>query len=106
MRTRYSALSRRRYSALLIAQALRLVDWGGRVHLNGTGTERDRLDCENVTHDQNPGIFVYKSVTMQSFQATPYVSRVEGFHFQSKSKERHRRVSITLSGIVFEGMNE
>ena len=87
-----------------IAQALRLVDWGGRVHLNGTGTERDPLDCDNVTYDQNPGIFVNKSVAMQSFQATTYVSCVEGFHFQTTiSKESHRRVSIKLSGIVFEG---
>ena len=86
-----------------IAQALRLVYWGGRVHLNGTGTERDPFDCENVAHDQNPGIFVNKSVTMQSFQATPYVSCMEGFHFQTNPKESHRRVSITLSGIVLEG---
>ena len=86
-----------------IAQALRLVDWDGRVHLNGTGTERDPFGCENVTHGQNPGIFANKSVTMQSFQATPYVSCVEGFHFQTNPKESHRRVSITLSGIVFEG---
>ena len=86
-----------------IAQALRLVDWGGRVHLNGTGTRRDPFDCENVTHDQNPGIFVDKSVTMQSYQETPYVSCAEGFHFQTNTKESNRRVSITLSGIVFEG---
>ena len=66
-----------------ITQAMRLVDWGGRVHLNGTGTERDPFGCENVTHDQNPGMFANKSVTMQSFQATPYVSCVEGFHFQT-----------------------
>ena len=85
-----------------IAQALRLVHWGGRVHLNGTGTNRDPFDCENVTHDQNPGIFVDKRVTMQSFQETPYVSCAEGFHFQTNTKENNRRVSITLSGIVFE----
>ena len=87
-----------------IALALRLVDWGGRIHLNGTGTELDPYDCENVTHAQNPGILVNKSVTIQSFQATPYVSCAEGFHFQTiNPKESHRRVSITLSGIVFQG---
>ena len=86
-----------------ITRAMRLVDWGGRVHLNGTGTERDPFGCETVTHDQNPGMFANKSVTMQSFQATPYVSCVEGFHFQTNPKERHRKVAITLSGIVFEG---
>ena len=87
-----------------IAQAFRLVDWGGRIHLNGTGTERDCFDCKNrEAHDQNPGILVNKSVTMQSFQATPYVSCAEGFHFQTNPKESHRRVSITLSGIVFKG---
>jgi len=86
-----------------IAQALGLVDWGGRVHLNGTGTERDPFDCENVTQDQNPGIFVKKSVTMQSFQETPYVSCAEGFHFQTNTKENNRRVSVTLSGMVFKG---
>ena len=87
-----------------IALALYLVHGGGRVHLNGTETERNPFGCENVTHDQNPGILVNKSVTIQSYQATPYVSCAEGFHFQTiNPKESNRRVSISLSGIVFEG---
>lgn len=88
-----------------IAQAIRLVDWGGHIHLNGTGTERHPFDCKNrmAAHEHHPGISVNKSVTMESFESTPYVSCVEGFYFQTDPRVMNRRVTVTLSGIVFKG---
>lgn len=87
-----------------IAQAIHLVDWGGHIHLNGTGTERDPFDCKKgVAHDPNPGIYINKSVTMESFQSFPYVACAEGFHFQPDPTKVHRRVTVILSGIVFKG---
>lgn len=87
-----------------IVQAILLVDPDGHIHLNGTGTEQDPFDCKKrVAHDLNPGIYINKSVTMESFLSTPYVACAGGFHFQPDPRDVHKRVTVVLSGIVFKG---
>lgn len=81
-----------------ILQAIQLVDWGGHIYLNGTGTKEHPFDCKNRTaHDQNPGIPISKSVSMESFEAMSFIACEKGFHFYKLK----RRMKIRLSGIAF-----
>ena len=83
-----------------IARAVELVDWGGIIHLNGTGTKEQPFDCKDRTaHDQNPGISIKKSLTIESFNSTPYVACEKGFQFNKVQ----RRLTTKLLGIVFDG---
>ena len=83
-----------------ILRAIQLVDWDGHIYLNGTGTKEQPLDCKNprIAHDQNPGISISKSVSMESFEVTSFIACEKGFHF-NKLK---RRIKIRLTGIAFK----
>ena len=74
------------------------MDWGGHIHLVGTGTERQPYDCES-TDDHPSGIVVQKGLKMASLNSTPYVSCVNGFHFHKRPVSKP--LNIVLSGIVF-----
>ena len=83
-----------------IPRAVQLVAWDGHIYLDGSGTKKQPFDCKNrAAHDQHPGIFINKSVTMERFQSTPYVTCEKGFHFH----KMQRKVNIELSGIAFSG---
>ncbi|KAJ7391301.1 hypothetical protein OS493_019434 [Desmophyllum pertusum] len=55
-----------------IAQAVRQVDWGGSIYLNGIGTEHRPYDCS--LPDYHPGIYVNKSLSMKSNYSISHVS--------------------------------
>ena len=76
------------------------MDWGGCIHLDGTGTERQPYHCESAlvpTHQ--PGIVVQKSLKMEGLKSRPYVSCLNGFHFTKNLGIQP--LSIVLSGIAF-----
>ena len=77
-----------------IHQAVLQVDNGGRILLNGTGTEQHPYGCDG---DSPPGITVNKSLTMVGFYHTPYVSCDDGIHFRNS----HDELQIELLEIVF-----
>ena len=87
-----------------IDQAVHRIDWDGYIYLNGSGTKLQPFTCkgdrENATaHDQDPGISIDKSVSMEGFESTPYVACEKGFHFY----KYQRRMRVKLSGIAFNG---
>ena len=76
------------------------MDIGGYIYLDGTGTERKPYDCGlSVVSNQQSGIIVQKSLTIEGFKSRSYVSCVNGFHFV---KTDSRPLGIFLSGIVFQ----
>ena len=76
------------------------MDIGGYIYLDGTGTERKPYDCGlSVVSNQQSGIIVQKSLTIEGFKSRSYVSCVNGFHFV---KTNSRPLGIFLSGIVFQ----
>ncbi|KAL9973706.1 hypothetical protein ACROYT_G020194 [Oculina patagonica] len=83
-----------------IAKAVHQVDRVGHIHLDGTGTERNPYVCHlGMTHEQQPGIVVQKSLEIEGWKDTPLISCVNGFHFIKESTAP--ALNITLSGIVF-----
>ncbi len=76
------------------------MEQGGHIHLDGTGTERNPYVCHlGMTHEQQPGIVVQKSLEIEGWKALPLISCVKGFNFIKESTSP--AVNITLSGIVF-----
>ena len=76
------------------------MDIGGYIYLDSTGTERKPYDCGlSVVSNQQSGIIVQKSLTIEGFKSRSYVSCVNGFHFV---KTNSRPLGIFLSGIVFQ----
>ena len=86
-----------------IAKAIhQLPSWGGRIYLDGTGTERKPYQCNLVmAHEQHPGTVVEKSLTMEGWRALPHISCFKGFQFIKKSTSTSRVLAISLSGISF-----
>ncbi|KAL9973687.1 hypothetical protein ACROYT_G020172 [Oculina patagonica] len=85
-----------------IAQAIRQVETGGIIFLNGSGTEQHPFDCARGPPDQgfNPGVNISKNLTMKAFYSTPHVFCVEGFHFQ-KPNDEQQTLRFEFSGIAF-----
>ena len=84
-----------------IAHAVRQVDWGGHIYIDGTGTEKDPFACNSgIEHAYNPGIYINKSVIMKGFQSRPHVLCIHGINFQ-KSSEEQRALNVLLSQISF-----
>ena len=72
------------------------VTWGGRILLNGTGTEKHPYDCG----DSNTTLYINKRVTIEGGHFKPRVSCHHGINFQvPPSKEQS--LGILLSGIIF-----
>ncbi|KAJ7391335.1 hypothetical protein OS493_019469 [Desmophyllum pertusum] len=82
-----------------IAQAVRQVDWGGSIYLNGTGTEHHPYDCS--LPDYHPGIYVNKSLSMKSNYSISHVSCNGGLYFQ-KMPGKRQPLWFEISGIVFQ----
>ncbi|KAJ7371233.1 hypothetical protein OS493_027347 [Desmophyllum pertusum] len=80
-----------------ISRAVRQVDWGGHIFLDGTGTERHPYECRS-NYEQLRGILVQKDLTIEGFKSTPYISCSSGFHFDNSTSQE---LTIVLSGIVF-----
>lgn len=68
------------------------VTWGGRILLNGTGTEKYPFDCG----DSDIAFNINKSVTIEGAYFKPRVSCHRGINFQRQSSV------IELSGIIFD----
>ena len=85
-----------------IAKAIRQVTWGGRIYLDGTGTERKPFQCNLVmAHEQNTGAVVEKSLRMEGWKTLAHISCLKGFHFIKKSTTMSRVLAIAFSGIAF-----
>lgn len=85
-----------------IAKAIRQVTWGGRIYLDGTGTERKPFQCDLVmAHEQNLGAVVEKSLRMEGWRTLAHISCLKGFHFIKKSTTMSRVLAIAFSGIAF-----
>ncbi|KAL9985330.1 hypothetical protein ACROYT_G007720 [Oculina patagonica] len=83
-----------------IAKAVHQVDWGGHIYLDGTGTEENPYDCHlGMTHEQQPGILVQKSLEIEAWKATSLISCFDGFHFIKRSTIQ--TLNITLFGTAF-----
>ncbi|KAL9958129.1 hypothetical protein ACROYT_G035100 [Oculina patagonica] len=83
-----------------IAKAVHQVDQGGHIHLDGTGTEKNPYVCHlGMTHEQQPGIVVQKSLEIEGWKAAPLISCFNGFHFIKRPTTLP--LNITLSGIAF-----
>ena len=84
-----------------IAMAVDQVDWGGRIVLNGNGTNQQPFDCgKTITNGHHSGIRVSRSLTMTSLGSTlPNVSCLKGIHFHRSNES----LWITLTGIAFFG---
>lgn len=67
---------------------------GGRIFLNGTGTEQHPYGCDG---DNHPGITVNKTLTMTGLYHTPYISCHDGIRFRNS----HDELQIKLLGIAF-----
>ena len=81
-----------------IAQAVRQVDWGGHIYIDGKGTDKNPYDCNSAKiRESNTGMQVQKSLHMEGLESTPHVSCIGGLKFLSNT----RTLSIVLSGIVF-----
>ncbi|KAL9973698.1 hypothetical protein ACROYT_G020186 [Oculina patagonica] len=85
-----------------IAQAVRQVDTGGTIFLNGSGTEQRPFDCARSLPDKgfHPGVNIDKNLTMKGLYSTPHVFCVKGFHFQ-KTNDEQQTLRFELSGIAF-----
>ncbi|KAL9973690.1 hypothetical protein ACROYT_G020176 [Oculina patagonica] len=85
-----------------IAQAVRQVDTGGTIFLNGNGTDKHPFDCTSSLPDKgfHPGVNINKNLTMKGLYSTPHVFCVEGFHFQKRNDEQ-QTLRFELSGIAF-----
>ena len=70
------------------------MEWGGRILLNGTGTEQHPYGCDG---DNHPGIAVNKTLTMAGLYHTAYVSCDDGIRFRNS----HDELQIELLGIAF-----
>ena len=79
-----------------IGQAVRQVNCGGEIYLNGSGTENFPYNCSRS--NENLRIFINKSLTIAGF-FSPRVFCTAGFYFQKKNRKKHIRVK--LLGIVF-----
>lgn len=77
-----------------VKQAVLRVNGGGRILLNGTGTEQYPYGCDG---DSQPGITVNKNLTMVGLYHTPYVSCDDGIQFRNSDDG----LQIELLGIVF-----
>jgi len=78
------------------------VAWGGRIYLDGTGTERTPYRCSlEMAHEQHPGTAVQKSLVMEGWRALPHISCFKGFHFIKKSTIMSGVLAIALSSIAF-----
>ncbi|KAL9973717.1 hypothetical protein ACROYT_G020205 [Oculina patagonica] len=83
-----------------LAKAVHQVDRGGHIHLDGTGTEQNPYVCHlSMTHEQQPGIVVQKSLKIEGWKASPRISCFNGFQFTKRSTTLP--LNITLSGIAF-----
>lgn len=67
---------------------------GGRIFLNGTGTEQHPYGCDG---DNHPGITVNKTLKMTGLYHTPYISCHDGIRFRNS----HDELQIKLLGIAF-----
>ena len=85
-----------------IAQAVRQLDYGGCIYLDGRGTEQHPYDCASrpTPVGYHQGIYISKSLTLKGFNATPRVLCTDGFHFQ-KTNDEQQTLRIELSGIDF-----
>ena len=85
-----------------ISQAVRKVDYGGCIYLDGRGTEQHPYDCESrpTPVGYHQGIYINKSLTLKGFNTTPRVLCIDGFHFQKTNNEK-QTLKIELSGIDF-----
>ena len=82
-----------------IAQAVHRVNGSnGRIYLNGTGTERELLNCSSGTQH---GIEVQKNVSIEGITVTRnvHISCFGGFLFRRTTE---REITISLSGIIFQ----
>ena len=65
-----------------IVKAIHQVASGGRIYLDGTGTERTPYQCSPVmAHEQHSGTVVQKSLRMKGWRDLPHISCFKGFHF-------------------------
>ena len=80
-----------------IAQAVRLVNWGGEIYLNGSGTENFPYNCSRS--NEHLGICINKSLTIIGL-LSPRVSCSRGFYFRNENDERQMRVKLV--GVVFK----
>ena len=72
------------------------VTWGGRILLNGTGTEKHPYDCG----DSNTTLYINKRVTIEGVYFKPRVSCHHGINFQVHPS-KGQSLGILLSGIIF-----
>ena len=79
-----------------IAQAVRLVNWGGEIYLNGSGTENLPYNCSRS--NEHLGICINKSLTIIGLLSSR-VSCSRGFYFRNENDERQLRVKLV--GVVF-----
>ena len=79
-----------------IAQAVRLVNWGGEIYLNGSGTQNLPYNCSRS--NEHLGICINKSLTIIGL-LSPRVSCSRGFYFRNENDERQLRVKLV--GVVF-----
>ena len=85
-----------------IVKAIRQVASGGRIYLDGTGTERTPYQCSLVmAYEQHPGTVVQKSLRMEGWRALPHISCFKGFHFIKTSTTMGEALVIALSGVSF-----
>lgn len=85
-----------------IAHAVRQVESGGSIYLNGAETEHSPYDCStSETPDYHPAIYVAKSLSLKSYYTVPYVSCIGGIYFK-KTVETRQALWFELSGIVFQ----
>lgn len=85
-----------------IVKAIGQVAWGGRIYLDGTGTERTPYQCSLVmAHEQHPRTVVLKSLKMEGWRALPHISCFKGFHFKMTSTSMSEVLAIALSGVAF-----
>ncbi|XP_078370493.1 uncharacterized protein LOC144654276 [Oculina patagonica] len=85
-----------------IAQAVRQVDTGGTIFLNGSGTEQRPFECTSSLSDHgfHPGVNINKNLAMKGLYSTPHVFCVDGFYFQ-KTNDEQQTLRFELSGIAF-----
>ena len=84
-----------------IAHGVYRAEWGGRIHIDGTGTEQDPYTCDPpIKHASHPGIYSDKSVIMEGFHSPPHIFCIDGLHFR-KSTFNPGSLKITLSRLAF-----
>ena len=82
-----------------MAKAVARVAWGGRVIIDGKGTQKQPYDCKKVSaHARHPGIRVTRNVTITGLPSTQaHVTCQNGFHFHRSNV----KLRITLRDITF-----